>query len=645
VRDGARDALVGYLYQLVGVAGLQARALNFREMNDELNCELINWIRRGPLLHEIFGHDAAVRLDGKGAVAIQFKYAWSAGSELIQPSDFHEILNAFDRSRREFLTSDPITGYVLITNRTLHEDVQTLYEGREAASAPKGLLPHGNSKLAQHLDEIYQGRENASPHWHAILRGLIICQNIPLSQWTSALRSYAGSHGLDEREFSSALDRLIGNLLQATLRGPVGVSPEWLNEQMVGVPDARPLCLTGGDSAREVAARGVEQFIRGVAGVGPGALVRRRYLQQLNAEISQRALVFLTGGGGCGKSVLAAQYLLEQSSRALVFARAARELADRWLGRALRACRSPGHPDDLVCYADPDALSRIRHANPGAPPPVLIVDVDGLDEWNLHDRHALDRLIEVVRGQGPERPAPACLILTARAGSSDPERSRRVLIRDWLSCEATGQLAGEVGFVFVDDFDLQELSEAAERMLVDDRLRHRIRLALSLQRGARQETATLDENVLAGEVDAHVSGELLASLRHPTLWGAFVLLPAEHQERVLDGSPAGLGTLSWRFLERFCLKVRDRMGPHPVGLDRLDQSLRQVGGHFPDSPAVGGLNEHWLSPLAGILDAFVARHLYDEAISYGLIREDEPGRWRWRHGFIGDCLRRDGGGR
>jgi hypothetical protein len=640
VQDGARGALVGYLYQLVGVAGLRARATVCKGTAESLDCVLLNWIQQGPLLHEVFGQDAVVRLNSQGVVAVQFKYSWKSGGALILPSEFQEILHTFDCSRREALPTDQITRFVIITNRELDQEVQALYEKRDEPQPPKGLIPHGNSRLTQKIEQAHGTRENAAPHWHDILRNLIICERIPLASWTDSLRSYAQSHGLDDSEFTNALDRLIGNLVRTTVNSTVDVSREWLNEQMVGASDARPLRLDACNTACMVAGQRVAGFIENLAGVSSGMLVRRRYLERLDEEIKQRGIVFLTGGGGCGKSVLAAHYLFTQAPRALVFAHRARILEDRWLGRALRNCRSPAHPDNLPCDSYGEVLSRIRRANPNAEPPLLIIDVDGLDEGSEHGRHFLDLLIEMVQSLGHDRPTAASLILTARMESSNPEWARHDLARRWLP---EGPTAQQAGVVFIDDFNLSELYEAADRM-VGEEVRNRIQSALRLQ-GARDPTATLDGVALAADGEQQVNSELLTSLRHPALWGSFLLLAPAHQQQAIEGNSEALAILAERFVERFCRKVRDRMGDHPMGLDRVHDSLRTVGLHFPATPAVGDRQLHWLRPLSEGLSLPEARHLYEEAISYGLIREDQPGRWRWRHGFIGDYLRQDGGGR
>ncbi len=87
MRDGARDALSGYLYQFMHVAALRAAAtlrvpeIGFRDDRDGLSCKLIVDVGKGTLSHESLGQDAVVRIKESGSdetVAIQFKYSRSS---------------------------------------------------------------------------------------------------------------------------------------------------------------------------------------------------------------------------------------------------------------------------------------------------------------------------------------------------------------------------------------------------------------------------------------------------------------------------------------------------------------------------------------------------------------------------------------
>src|SRR4051812_43990536 len=109
MRDGARDALAGYLYQFLQAAALRAAAMlrisvaDAYENADELGCKLTADVERGSLVHEQFGQDAVIRVDEQDpdeTVAIQFKYSRAGTRTAMEMADFIEILRSFDASLR-----------------------------------------------------------------------------------------------------------------------------------------------------------------------------------------------------------------------------------------------------------------------------------------------------------------------------------------------------------------------------------------------------------------------------------------------------------------------------------------------------------------------------------------------------------------
>jgi hypothetical protein len=98
--DGARNALLGYLYQLLGTASVRVREVR---SGDDAWADLIARTGAGVVICEEFGQDATVRplgLPTQGVVAIQFKHSAATGS-LIDRSELIDILCGFDRSRLE----------------------------------------------------------------------------------------------------------------------------------------------------------------------------------------------------------------------------------------------------------------------------------------------------------------------------------------------------------------------------------------------------------------------------------------------------------------------------------------------------------------------------------------------------------------
>src|SRR4051812_49344273 len=98
--DGARNALLGYLYQLLGTATLKVREVPSAA---DAWAQIIAGVDSGTVLSEEFGQDATIHpaatLD-RGITAIQFKHSATAGS-LIEQGELTDILLAFDQSRQE----------------------------------------------------------------------------------------------------------------------------------------------------------------------------------------------------------------------------------------------------------------------------------------------------------------------------------------------------------------------------------------------------------------------------------------------------------------------------------------------------------------------------------------------------------------
>jgi len=126
------------------------------------------------------------------------------------------------------------------------------------------------------------------------------------------------------------------------------------------------------------------------------------------------------------------------------------------------------------------------------------------------------------------------------------------------------------------------------------------------------------------------------------MWGEFAALPAHGWIGVLEGHSSSLDQLASSFLRRFFLKVRMRR-PYIVQ-DDAGNALRLISRTLLNCGLPGGelaqRQRDWCALIGGGLGERRADELYLEARSYGLITEEEPWRWRWRHPFVYDYLRR-----
>src|SRR5262249_36828628 len=110
----------------------------------------------------------------------------------------------------------------------------------------------------------------------------------------------------------------------------------------------------------------------------------------------------------------------------------------------------------------------------------------------------------------------------------------------------------------------------------------------------------------------------------------------------LDGRAQALDRLAADFLERFYRKARSRCEGH-FPSDRAEQALRRVARGDPTAQGDGSFRQDWSGRMLGAFNESEARLLYEEALSYGLIRLDQNDTWRWRHAFVGHFLTRSGG--
>jgi hypothetical protein len=185
-----------------------------------------------------------------------------------------------------------------------------------------------------------------------------------------------------------------------------------------------------------------------------------------------------------------------------------------------------------------------------------------------------------------------------------------------------------IGLVQVDDFSTDELRDAASRL--SGEVGGRLQRARALLGRDDLSTIAIGEVPAVDVSEGVASPATLASLRHPVLWGEFAALGGLAQMQVLDDNLAGSNALAERFVERFCRKSHRRRDS--LRVDRLLRTLFRIGRAFPPRHVLAQRSAHWIVPARGLITDDEAAYLFDEAVSYGVIREEEPGRWTWRHG-------------
>lgn len=643
--DGARDALAGYLFQILGAAGLSARACGGIDDLDRLSCDLVVLARQARILHEVHGEDVVLQgVDGNEGTAVQFKFSRSASTHPIQPAELREILYAFDRSRQAAAPAHNLTGFVLVTNRLLSDQGKQLYNQR-SQKTPFAKLTEPErkwlfipNKKAKEVKAAYGSISHAAEVWHWIFQRLRIFPGIGYDHWLQGLRQFSVNRGLLPEDFETAVNGLIGKMIQGTIAQPLDVSKAWLNQTLIGYSDARSLKLTDtDDSARGAAEQAVTHWFSENLVTANRSLIRRTLLDAVGNQVSQHPIVLLLGAGGCGKSVLAGSYLAEAAPQRFVAATAARAFRRRWVGEMFNRWRSAQHYDDLPDFADNDVLRRVRLANEGGERPFLLIDIDGVDEASNSERNELRRLLELARSQEQTNPSALVVILTSRLTERDLDRARRRVISDLTSTEHPSQLEHLFGVVEVHDFTFEELMQAVRQL--GNPMRQRLEASLRVVGSSSSPGARLDDESTMEAARPIASRNLLESLRHPVLWGEFLDLPSDAQDSALDGTPAALDRLAERFVERFCRKAWLRHSTPPT--DEVRRALARIARRVSADEERARRNIQWDLPASGPgpLRPQEAAHLYREAISYGMIQSDELDWWAWRHRFVGDYLR------
>jgi len=632
--DGGRRALAGYLYQIVGVLGMQAYAHCSDVALDSPELEaLLRLVRAGQLYHEYLDQDAVLRQLGISSnddyVLVQFKYSSQVPLPTIGPAELTEIvhrLDQIDQSARQAQDLDRnVVGYTLITNRGLGPKAQEMKDAAESGDSI-GSLTSGQ---------------------YATLQQLRVITDLRLSVWQEALRIFAHKFGAEEAEIERGISRLVGDLVRQTAGldyAPVCESD--LISAFTEYKCTRPLTL---EAIAEMSIQELDHFIdqHGL----PSEPVRRMLLDEIAQASVQRALVILYGLGGCGKTVALWQWAHETTTapkprgRPSTAISAAGVIPRLWITQTVCDWAGLPHINHSRHAEEPErALQRLCVANPEAPRPILFLGLDGLDEGidSPEQKYIVRELLrwfweedEKARQEG--RVPKAALVVTCR--------SVEEVVKDWLHLDVSGYGYHGVGpsGVEVTDFSEEELLEAARAGTPT--LSNRIEAAVRSRAGRPLGTQAYDqEPPLLGQSGPYVRGaneEVLEALMHPAVWRALLELGPDVQSRVLSSEFSATRQLAAAFTGRFCVKVVARGRLAGMNEDALLDVLCAIARHSANTGRTRQPMADWIDPARStdwIRGAGEARLLCSEALSGGMILEDGRDHWRWRHRLVRDYL-------
>lgn len=380
----------------------------------------------------------------------------------------------------------------------------------------------------------------------------------------------------------------------------------------------------------------------------------RGVLDELAGLTSRHALVVLDGLGGSGKTVALWQWARamarHEGHRAGAFTvlEFARMLPPFWVSGTICGWRKLPIGDDRRREDDEVAFARLKAANGTLPDPLLHLAIDGADELvegsapSLHLQSLLRWCWEEEqRVQRSGDPPRMTLVVTCR--------DRRELAEAYLEHNRhhfdDDDSAVPAG-VEVTDFTPDELLTAvrSQAPTVYDRLQQVLvkeRATSPLSSPGFSEIRILGPK---GGAARSIAPTILAALRHPVIWRALLGLSTPLQNGVLDNEQAATRALAREVITRFAGKVWERRQVGNLSRDDVREALRAIAmrtrareGATPNDYA-----RDWRDPACrdtgDLLNSNEARALFREARSGGIIEQDTPRVWRWRHQLVRDYL-------
>jgi len=533
-RDGGVWALAGFLYQIVAMLSITARASRAADLpsngrSDEVDAllALFNVGDNFQAQHEWF-EDAMFTRDDQ-CVLVQFKY--SSTDRKIGIRELRDIIKKLDESAGEATKQgDNVTACVLFTNRELTkrgETAKQLWDTEQKQQRPY--------KLRYHLSD-----------------------SITDLEWN--LEEFGHDYGLFPDEIKKGVDRLIGRTLRQTgnLLGS-SIDKGVLVECFTGYCDTQ--LLTAAHLASSMHSQLDHFGIKVKVGQWNSMPVRREITSRIAKVVSERALVGLYGTGGCGKSMILWQMLsdLLGHGNACCMITHTRDLYSSWIADTVRRWRKI--PAGICCDDRERAINRLLIANDNLGRQILWLALDGLDERpGVIGESPAGELVRWFGDRDRECQEKGIIPSTTLIVSC----RRREILEDILTHQQYDHPGPYPPNILVDEFSIAEITDAARLSFPElyRRITARFGNQVRFQRAGFQTTSSFLIPLEYGSLDPQadpIDNEIWEALKHPAMWRALLSLPNEARREVIDGRQQAKHDLSLEFIKWFHWKVTLRV--------------------------------------------------------------------------------------
>ena len=612
-QESGHYSIAGFLFQLIGTGVKKFKIIENDNAAESVPKELV--------IVEFAGQDAVlIPADKSGKKPVLTQYKFTSKTAEIKPSELRKILDAFRKSAGAIDCRVEQLQYELITNRGLSPGAEKWLNAKADKTKLKKLIKKskikGNVASINQLVTVFQNMEYKREF---------------LVDYEAKINHIGADYGMYPDEIKQGSQAVLGYLLQtASSEYRILEAKKLL---LAFTSCANPLKLLSTDSIelRRESAKGFKRHETS----NQENTIPRAVSSKIAEAVLHHPFIVVVGDGGCGKSVAAADALVECLSvrnqppgfGLLLPAKDAvpetvMTMIANWQGRTT-------HSDGAN---KEKSIKRLKVAF--ADTPVAVFFVDAIDETHSDGeldasvkKFLYDTISNSVEQQKQTGRFDLCVVITCRRIAEIQNLGRGL------------DLPFNPEPFEVDVFDSDEVGKAARVFGVNREIEQRILGHIKLR------TPNADASVGRQPNNARPVDPLaFGTIRHPLFWRFFCQLDKSDQELLLDGDRTQLGVIADKYLTWAHRKCNIRIGN--ISLDEFRTVLREVANQFGEEPAkVVDKSELWDVPCKTAGCTLIrGNELFTECLTAGIIKEETANgsRWRWNYPWFCDVLSNNG---